>query len=436
VDILGRLDGRSLLKAAPTTCKAWNAAYKGALDKLDVSCATPVAKARDAAACLQQHGHCLSELCYNARGGCKECRSCIFPAVLQLTQLQSLDFEGLYLRDSETQALTSLQHLTSLRMANCFLEMQDLGPLSVLVNLRKLNLDTNMDLDANSPHFINLSRALTQLTSFSLADCDHLHNPRGLSELKFVQELDLSLQSDLELADLPALPFLTKLTFKDNSAVLDSAETVKALSGLQHLDMRDCYFGQVSALGSLVSLTRLEAVHGRERGDGYYRCVLLTALGPLQQLRHLVVSSDFKQADPISSFSVLGTLQHLTHLELRGPQLPAGALAAMFSTRQGGAGAACLPRLQCLQMHKEEGWNALLAPGGPRDPLEPARHPISRNDIALLVRSCPALHSLTLTGYLIEDAGFALLSGLTGLTALTFEVNVPGKHRVSLQSNQ
>jgi hypothetical protein len=351
-----------------------------------------------------------------------KCETGIFSALLQLRQLQSLDCERMVL-SKKTQALTSLQGLTSLRMADCCLTMRDLAPLSVLMNLRKLSLETNMmSFDAEDLHFINLSRALTQLTSVSLADCDHLHNPLGMSELKFVQELDLSLLSNIELADLPAIPSLTKLTFNSNWAVLDSTKTAKALCGLQHLDMCDCFFGEeASAIGSLVALTRLEAVHGGEKGDGI-RCVLLTTLGPLQQLRHLAVSSDFKQSDPISSFSVLGTLQHLTHLELRGPQLPAGALAAMFSTSQGNAGAACLPRLQRLQVHKEDGEEDWQALGGS----------ISSNDVALLVQSCPELRSLTLTGYPIRAAGLTHMSGLTGLTALICnKVTMSGEHKDS-----
>jgi hypothetical protein len=165
-------------------------------------------------------------------------------------------------------------------------------------------------------------------------------------------------------------------------------------------------------------------VHGDKTGDGS-RCVLLTALGPLQQLRHLVVSSDFKQADPISSFSVLGTLQHLTHLELRGPQLPAGALAAMFNSTcqvlRDAVAAAGLPRLQSLQIQTEE--------DAEKDSEQVSGGPISSNEVVLLVRNCPELRSLTISGYMVEDGGLLHLSGLRSLTALTFRAAKPGKRQ-------
>jgi hypothetical protein len=298
----------------------------------------------------------------------------------------------------------------------------DLAPLSALVTLSKLGIWGTISMDTEGPSFINLSRALTQLTSLTLRN-SNLHKLWGLSELKYVQELDLSYNSTrIALADLPAMPSLTKLTFAGNWVMRDSPSFLTTLSKLQHLSMRDCYSADaVSPLASLASLTRLEVVPKGVTRD-WTRCALITAIGPLQQLHHLVISSDFKQADPISSFSVLGTLQHLTHLELRGPQLPAGALAAMLSTAQEDAGAACLPRLQCLEIHTldeeeiaEEDWQA---PGGS----------ISGSEIALLARSCPELQSLTIDGYPLEDAGSStLMSGLTGLTALTCRVTNSGK---------
>jgi hypothetical protein len=220
------------------------------------------------------------------------------------------------------------------------------------------------------------------------------------------------------------MPSLTKLIFHDSWALRDGARSFEALSRLQHLNVQDCFFGhEATALSSLVYLTRLEAVQRGATGFGA-RCVLLTALGPLQQLRHLVISSDFKEADPVSLFSVLGTLQHLTHLEFQGPQLPAGALAAMFSTSQGDAGAACLPRLQCLQVHT--GFDEEDSDEEEQEEWQASGGSISSSDIGLLARSCPELHSLTIYGYPVEDAGLLHLSGLTSLTTLKLRVVMTG----------
>jgi hypothetical protein len=423
VAIFEHLDDTSLVQAAPATCKAWYAAYKGALHKLDVSRARTLVKAESAAAWLRQHGHILSRLVYkfNIEDGIypNSCHQCIFSALVQLTQLRSLDLEGLK-GCFRTKELTCLQLLTSLRLAFCGLPEGDIRPLSALVGLCQLSLEGSMHIDAERWLFTDLARALTQLTSFKMGEDKLLEHPWGLSELKFVQDLDLSTVPDLQLDDLPEMPSLTKLTFRNNLAHLESFDTGKTLSRLQHLDMLESYFGtSARALASLVSLTRLEAVTGAKHlWEGMDRLVLITAVGPLQQLRHLAISSDFKQADPISSFSVLGTLQHLTHLDLSGPKLPAGALAAMFSASQGDVGASCLPRLKCLQVEldgcAEMDWQA---PGGS----------ISGNEVALLVRACLELQSLTLTGHVVRDAGLLHLSGLTSLTCLRYGVCIAGK---------
>jgi hypothetical protein len=62
---------------------------------------------------------------------------------------------------------------------------------------------------------------------------------------------------------------------------------------------------------------------------------------------------------------------------------------------------------------EEEEWQA---PGGF----------ISSSDIRLLARSCPELHSLTIYGYPVEDAGLLHLSGLTSLTTLNLRVVMTG----------
>jgi hypothetical protein len=184
--VLGYMDGRSLLQAAPTVCKAWKRACKEALHKLDVSFVNTSAKMEGAAAWLMLHGHTLLELSYKVRHGDElMCQVILSGALVQLTQLQSLDLsECSYSMRGRTEALTSLQKLTSLRLACCELRERDLRPLSALVALQKLSLDGSRRIDAGCPHFINLSRALTQLTSLNLESCYAFLNAWGLSELK------------------------------------------------------------------------------------------------------------------------------------------------------------------------------------------------------------------------------------------------------------
>ena len=211
------------------------------------------------------------------------------------------------------------------------------------------------------------------------------------------------------MSDLPFLPSLTKLTCKHNHVNLDPAGET-ALTKLQALDLNGCKFSPESrGLSALASLTRLEATLGL---DWVNRYVLVTSVGPLQQLRHLRICSDFKQAHPISSFSVLATLQHLTHLALTGPTLPAGALAAVFKSDQAGAVVACFPKLQHLSITSEDRiweWQDWQAPG--------AR--ISCEELRQLAWGCPQLQSLALAEHRVEAAGLSCLSYLSGFSGLT-----------------
>ena len=417
VAVLEHLDVRALLRGAPTVNKLWLSVYKGALHRLDMSCANTEAKAQGAAGWLQKFGQGLQEIRYarEYRYDTGVPAAIIFSAVVHLTQLQSLNLRGinLYL---QTQPLTALQSLTSLSLPACNLTDKDLGPIATLVTLQSVDLSVNDSFYTSSEAFAAFSRGLIHLTLLNLGACN-LNDYSGLSQLQQLQELGLSCIMEPGLSDLPLMPSLTKLIFQENWAALDYADT-KSLSKLQHLDLHGCYLGSSGcALSNLVSLTRLEAVHGHERGDGS-RCVLLTALGPLQQLRHLHLSSDFKQGDPISSFSVLGTLHHLTYLELEGPLLPAGALAAMFGAHSANAAVVCLPRLQYLSLSDSaEYYEEWQATGGP----------ITEAELEQLGHGCPQLQTLILD-HPVESGALTPLSKLTSLTALTLKDVDAGKH--------
>ena len=407
VAVLGHLNGRALLRAGPTVCKSWLSACKGALRSLDVSCADTDARAEGAAAWLQRHGQELLELCYECyHEDLDGAADVVFSALVQLTQLQSLKLEGIDLH-SRMQSLTALQNLTSLSLPACSLRDADFHPLASLVSLRMLDLTENGVFDAASEAFKRCSRSLSRLSSLSFDSCSAVLNPSGLSELRQLQELNLSFMRDIALRDLLVLPVLTKLTFAHNRVVLH-ADIAMALSKLQHLDITesDCN-GDPTAISLLVSLTRLDAVPSSRSPAR----VVLTDLGPLQQLRHLSVSSHLKPTDAaISSSSAIGCLQQVTYLELAGPPLPAGALAAVFQADTAGAAAACLPRLQFLQI-RAAGRGAWRARAGC----------IRVDEFAQLVQGCPQLRGLTLDDHPIEPAGLCCLSRLAGLTELTVE---------------
>ena len=417
--VLEHLDGRALLCAMPTVSKLWLSMYKGALHRLDLSCANTPAKAQGAARWLLKHGKSLQEIRYAPETEYPEVPyggavGIVFSALVQLTQLQSLELSGMNLH-SHTQPLTALRSLTSLSLPSCHLKDADLRPIATLLKLRRIDLESN-SVKGTSKAFAAFSRRLTNMTSLSLRACDDF-DPAGLSRLQQLQELDFSYMDEADLYDLPIMPSLTKLTFQENWAALDDADVTESLSNLQHLDLHGCYLGASGcALSNLVLLTRLEAIHG----DDGSRCVLLTALGPLQQLRHLHLSSDFEQGDPVSSFSVLGTLQHLTHLELIGPQLPAGALAAVFAAQRRDSAVVCLPSLQYLLIafdeESDEDWQAK---GGS----------IRGAELEQLGRACPELQTLILD-HPVEAGRHSPLSRLTRLTALTLKDVDAGKHGV------
>ena len=226
--------------------------------------------------------------------------------------------------------MAAFQSLTSLSLSHCRLADADLAPLTPLSALRRLDLSGSSGLDAASGAFARLIKGLAQLTSLDLSACTEISNISGLSALRQLQQLDLSYVPSIGLCDLPLMPSLTKLAFKHNDAYLAPAGST-ALSKLLELDLNGCYFSTgARGLSALVSLTKLVATSCRDLPS-----VLLTAIGPLQQLRHLHICSDFKQADPISSFSALATLQHLTHLVFTGPTLPWLASWGYSSSLQG-----------------------------------------------------------------------------------------------------
>ena len=355
VAIIEHLDAETLLRAAPV-CKLWASVYKGALHQLDVSSARSPARAQRAAAWLQKNGQDLQELRYAPRFPAISTESVItissvvYSALLNVTQLRSLELafgrNGVRL---QTQGLAALQSLTSLSLSSCYLENEDIAPLLHLSALRRLNLSDCQGFNAFAEPEA-FSKSLAQLTTLNLSGCAEVTNISGFSDLQQLQQLDLSSVPNIGFSSLPLMPSLTKLTFKHNDAYLAPAGD-KALSNLLELDLNGCHFNTDGrGLSTLVALTRLEAVPGLRRAD---RSFQLTAIGPLQQLRHLNICTDFKQADPVSSFSVLATLQHLTHLELTGPTLPARALAAVFRADQAGAAVACFPKLQCLSISTE-----------------------------------------------------------------------------------
>jgi Leucine-rich repeat (LRR) protein len=112
-------------------------------------------------------------------------------------------------------------------------------------------------------------------------------------------------------SNLPAVPAtlsrLTGLYFSFNFAeALSLPSTLKAL---RELHLSNSYSTAIATLGSFTALEVLDVSDSSVLGDS------LAILKPLTRLRHLNMSG-VGELDP-ASFTVLGTLQQLTHLNLR-----------------------------------------------------------------------------------------------------------------------
>ena len=387
-----------------------------------------------------------------------------------------LSHTGLYpLKD-----LTTLSQLQVLSLDHCGLQDPDLVNLAPLTSLRHLDLSGN-SFSFTSGSFSSLTGALHQLTSLKLHNAasvwlqdPHLDQLANFSQL---QALDMS-RCRANLAHLPKFPSLTKLVANVN-AVTATPGSLSRLSNLQHLQIDHCFFTEATQdFSALARLTCLEASNFTIDAPDQ-RGVFLTALAPLTQLRHLAIDPVVDWDTPTSSFSLLATLKHLTHLELCGTQLPSGLLSIMFEPAAAGAAAAGEAGAAAAgEVGAGAAGAAATAPAGaagaaagaaadavpdhPADAGAPAAasagsgcsssagggaalpnlkyfsivwhcHPeeyqvdwawewrddaMGSDQLQQLVRNCPSLEVLTIKNYPVQVAGVAHLTALTGLREL------------------
>jgi hypothetical protein len=282
-----------------------------------------------------------------------------------LTAMQHLYLrQTQYIRTTDDLADT-LPHLTSLTQLRLEWKLEDklravLGQLSFLQDLTLWGLD--IPQDSSTP--LSLPCSLTRL--------------------------ELVLSQQLNSSSIPGLA---------------------ALTALQHLQLKNITQLDASLLSGMTQLTQLELEMDSSKFKASCMEKMMRALRQMQQLQHLVLdfvdrSYSQKSAPAVSwhQCSALTSSSHLTHLELKGLQLPYDSGSRLFGKR--------LPHLKafkvdasCSTFYRSVD-NTLPKPFG-RD-----------NDIWSLVNNCPSMCKLDFAGAVREGVDLGGLRFLTGLTSL------------------
>jgi Leucine-rich repeat (LRR) protein len=246
-----------------------------------------------------------------------------------LTGLVALDLSKC---DINAASLTALSHMSRLTRLGLYGGEEEAAAACGLPGLRELHFyDCSWDDEfaPDSSPLIELPSSLSSLKQLSFLDisgCDQIEElPDDLGVwLPRLQRLEAR---HCELEVIPAS--LTALRHLDltESAAWDITLS-PALSNLRVLDLVDTW---VTRLRGLSALTALEELDIRS-SDGFKGS--LDVLRPLTRLRHLAFTRD--GCDPLrpSSFTVLGTLQQLTHLSI-GPNKNTAGIVVMTSTSAG-----------------------------------------------------------------------------------------------------
>ena len=181
-------------------------------------------------------------------------------------------------------------------------DIADLAPLSVLKNLRYLNLADAYDISDLSP----LS-ALPDLTVLNLNYCHKITDLSPLSKLQNLAWVDLvGCKGVATLTPLAALPNLRRLRVE----VQDAADlaAVARLRPLTHLDL--ICKGNIADLSPLSGLTNLTSLQLACFGD-------VSDLSPLSNLRHLA-SLKLSQCGGVRELNPLAGIPRLEELAI-GP---------------------------------------------------------------------------------------------------------------------
>lgn len=341
----------------------------------------------------------------------------------QLPQLLTLQLTGLNLfLTADQRHLGWLEHvtprLTQLCLCNCTVR-PNLDSLTALVNLKDtlqhLQLDVYKPLTATSVRSqsklpTGVWQPLTKLTHLSLATQSYM--------------VDSMLQ---ELAGLTALQQLWLRAARLTAPALSSLETLQHLCVLQLWDAKAM---QVSCSSTPV-LTRLPSL--QQLGVSRWQELDPGLLLSIRNLQHLELDAGRRPSnaeDAAAFVSALSQLTNLTQLQLAGLLWYVGPnLQAMQQLAAACGGLTASSKLVCLQVLRSTlpmgAWQHML-PATRRMPalqqldVSQTSPAIGDDDSSLthIVRCCPALTRLQLTGALRPGDPITPLLQLTGLKEL------------------
>jgi len=187
-----------------------------------------------------------------------------------LTQLESLDFGGVFTNVSDLSPITNLTNLTHLGLGGN--EISDLSPIANLTNMKHLHLGGNPITDLSPIANFTQLETITfddsvPLTNISvLADMEslirvHMWGPRfrnmsPLVNLPNIEILDLCGNDISEIPSLKNLPKLKELYVFGNN--VSDVSNLEDLTNLERLNLRDNNITNIAPLAELTNLKWLD----------------------------------------------------------------------------------------------------------------------------------------------------------------------------------
>jgi len=331
-------------------------------------------------------------------------------ALTALTQLTSLDVGNNQIGDKEASAVAALSQLTTLDLGDNQIGAEGAAALAALTQLTSLDLWGN-GIDAAGASAL---AALTQLTSLDLSE--NQIGDAGASSLAALTQLTSLDLSENQIGDAGAssLAALTQLTFLDLSEnqIGDAGATaLAALTQLTRLDLRNNQIGVegAAAMAAFTQLTSLVLWNNKIGDEG------AAALAALTQLTSLNLGYNEIGAEGATA---LAALTQLTSLDLGGNGIGAAGASALSALTQltslslssneiGDAGASALSALTQLTT-LDLGDNQIGAEG------------------AASLAALTQLNTLNLSDNQIGDEGATALAALTQLNTLHLSQNQIG----------
>ena len=352
-------------------------------------------------------------------------------ALTALTQLTSLDVGNNQIGDKEASAVAALSQLTTLDLGDNQIGAEEAAALAALTQLTSLDLWGN-GIDAAGASAL---AALTQLTSLDLSE-----NQIGdagataLAALTQLTRLDLrNNQIGVEgAAAMAAFTQLTSLVLWNNKIGDEGAAALAALTQLTSLNLG---YNEIGAEGAtaLAALTQLTSLDLGGNGIG---AAGASALSALTQLTSLSLSSN-EIGD--AGASALSALTQLTTLDLGDNQIGAEGAASLAALTQlntlnlsdnqiGDEGATALAALTQLNtLHLSQNQIGAAGASSLAALTQLTSLDLGGNEIGAAGASSLAallqLTSLDLWGNGIDAAGAAVLAALKNLTSLDLSSN-------------